>query len=117
MFVFQDRMISMTLDKDNEVAVQTMKLLLIISKWVTSLFVIIIIFKASFIFSFASNDFWLLRSSDDVLSPDDYKQLLQFVYSSQRPLAATAGELLFSRYVGLHHLEQTNKQKAKANKQ
>uniref|UniRef100_A0A3B4YMI1 Cohesin subunit SA n=1 Tax=Seriola lalandi dorsalis TaxID=1841481 RepID=A0A3B4YMI1_SERLL len=27
----------------------------------------------------------------------DYKQLLQFVYSSQRPLAATAGELLFSR--------------------
>ncbi|XP_069563047.1 cohesin subunit SA-2 [Brachyistius frenatus] len=65
---FKDRMISMTLDKDNEVAVQTMKLLLLISK-----------------------------TSDDVLSPDDDKQLLQFVYSSQRPLAATAGELLFSR--------------------
>ncbi|KAF1382811.1 hypothetical protein PFLUV_G00147670 [Perca fluviatilis] len=65
---FKDRMISMTLDKDNEVAVQTMKLLLLISK-----------------------------TSDDVLSPKDYKQLLQFVYSSQRPLAATAGELLFSR--------------------
>uniref|UniRef100_A0A8C9X0E7 Cohesin subunit SA n=1 Tax=Sander lucioperca TaxID=283035 RepID=A0A8C9X0E7_SANLU len=60
---FKDRMMSMTLDKDNEVAVQTMKLL----------------------------------TSDDVLSPKDYKQLLQFVYSSQRPLAATAGELLFSR--------------------
>ncbi|KAG7238797.1 hypothetical protein INR49_030341, partial [Caranx melampygus] len=65
---FKDRMISMTLDKDNEVAVQTMKLLLLLSK-----------------------------TSDDVLSPDDYRQLLQFVYSSQRPLAATAGELLFSR--------------------
>lgn len=34
LFVFQDRMMSMTLDKDNEVAVQTMKLLLLISKWV-----------------------------------------------------------------------------------
>ncbi|XP_028447448.1 cohesin subunit SA-2 isoform X4 [Perca flavescens] len=65
---FKERMISMTLDKDNEVAVQTMKLLLLISK-----------------------------TSDDVLSTKDYKQLLQFVYSSQRPLAATAGELLFSR--------------------
>lgn len=65
---FKDRIISMTLDKDNEVAVQTMKLLVLISK-----------------------------TSDEVLTPDDYKQLLQFVYSSQRPLAATAGELLYSR--------------------
>ncbi|XP_023144628.2 cohesin subunit SA-2 isoform X2 [Amphiprion ocellaris] len=65
---FKERIISMTLDKDNEVAVQTMKLLLLISK-----------------------------TSDEVLTPEDYKQLLQFVYSSQRPLAATAGELLFSR--------------------
>uniref|UniRef100_A0A3Q3Q2R3 Cohesin subunit SA n=1 Tax=Monopterus albus TaxID=43700 RepID=A0A3Q3Q2R3_MONAL len=70
---FKDRMISMTLDKDTEVAVQTMKLLVLISK-----------------------------TSDDVLSAEDYKQLLQFVYSSQRPLAATAGELLFSRYAELH---------------
>ncbi|KAK5920734.1 hypothetical protein CgunFtcFv8_024512 [Champsocephalus gunnari] len=58
---FKDRLISMTLDEDNEVAVQTMKLLLLIS------------------------------------SPEDYQQLLQLVYSSQRPLAAAAGELLFSR--------------------
>uniref|UniRef100_A0A3Q1EH89 Cohesin subunit SA n=1 Tax=Acanthochromis polyacanthus TaxID=80966 RepID=A0A3Q1EH89_9TELE len=65
---FKERIISMTLDKDNEVAVQTMKLLLLISK-----------------------------TSDEVLTPEDYKQLLQLVYSSQRPLAATAGELLFSR--------------------
>ncbi|XP_074551009.1 cohesin subunit SA-2 [Halichoeres trimaculatus] len=65
---FKDRMISMTLDKDNEVAMQTMKLLVLLSK-----------------------------TSDEVLSSDDYEQLLQFVYSSQRPLAATAGELLYSR--------------------
>ncbi|KAK2840061.1 hypothetical protein Q5P01_013801 [Channa striata] len=67
---FKERMISMTLDKDNEVAVQTMKLLVLISK-----------------------------TSDDVLSPGDYTQLLQFVYSSQRLLAAAAGELLFSRHL------------------
>ncbi|XP_063743447.1 cohesin subunit SA-2 isoform X2 [Eleginops maclovinus] len=65
---FKDRLISMTLDKDNEVAVQTMKLLLLIS-----------------------------RTSDDALSPDEYQLLLKFVYCSQRPLAAAAGELLFSR--------------------
>ncbi|XP_047456471.1 cohesin subunit SA-2 [Mugil cephalus] len=65
---FKDRMISMTLDKDNEVAVQTMKLLVLISK-----------------------------SCDDAFDPEDYKQLLRFVYSSQRPLAATAGELLYWR--------------------
>uniref|UniRef100_A0A7N8X189 Cohesin subunit SA n=1 Tax=Mastacembelus armatus TaxID=205130 RepID=A0A7N8X189_9TELE len=73
---FKDRMISMTLDKDNEVAVQTMKLLVLISK-----------------------------ISEDVLSPEDYSQLLQFVFSSQRPLAAAAGELLFSRYEA--HKQQT----------
>ncbi|XP_037832141.1 cohesin subunit SA-1 [Kryptolebias marmoratus] len=69
---FKDRLIAMTLDKDNEVAVQTMKLLLLISKM-----------------------------CDDVLTEDDYKQLLRFVYSSHRPLAATAGELLFWRYGAL----------------
>ncbi|XP_068428876.1 cohesin subunit SA-2 isoform X2 [Clinocottus analis] len=65
---FKARMISMTLDKDGEVAVQTMKLLLLVSK-----------------------------ASDGALGPGDYKQLLQFVFSSQRPLAAAAGELLFAR--------------------
>ncbi|PWA31390.1 hypothetical protein CCH79_00002520 [Gambusia affinis] len=65
---FKNRLISMVLDKDNEVAVQTMKLLVLIS-----------------------------RATDDVLTPEDYKQLLQVVYSSHRPLAATAGELLYSR--------------------
>ncbi|XP_077392546.1 cohesin subunit SA-2 isoform X2 [Festucalex cinctus] len=65
---FKDRMISMTLDKDNEVALQTMKLVLLISK-----------------------------TCEDVFTADDYEPLLQLVYSSQRPLAATAGELLFFR--------------------
>ncbi|KAK7882344.1 hypothetical protein WMY93_028518 [Mugilogobius chulae] len=65
---FKERMISMTLDKDNEVAVQSMRLLALIS-----------------------------NQTEGVLSPNDYKQLFQFVYSSQRPLAAAAGELLFSR--------------------
>uniref|UniRef100_A0A1A8KP33 Cohesin subunit SA n=1 Tax=Nothobranchius kuhntae TaxID=321403 RepID=A0A1A8KP33_NOTKU len=67
---FKDRLISMTLDKDNDVEVQAMKLLVLISK-----------------------------SCEDVLTPDDYKQLLPFVYSSHRPLAAVTGELLFSRIV------------------
>uniref|UniRef100_A0A3B3VUX7 Cohesin subunit SA n=1 Tax=Poecilia latipinna TaxID=48699 RepID=A0A3B3VUX7_9TELE len=60
---FKNRLISMVLDKDNEVAVQTMKLLV---------------------------------ATDDVLTSEDYKQLLQVVYSSHRPLSATAGELLYS---------------------
>lgn len=65
---FKERMISMTLDKDTEVAVQSMKLLVLISD-----------------------------KSEGVLSQSDYRQLFQFVYSSQRPLATAAGELLFLR--------------------
>ncbi|KAL7881570.1 hypothetical protein AOLI_G00084180 [Acnodon oligacanthus] len=65
---FKERMISMTLDKDHEVAVQAMRLLMVIS-----------------------------QSCDDVLSQDDYKHIFQFVYCSHRPLAATAGEFLYGR--------------------
>ncbi|XP_038140709.1 cohesin subunit SA-2 isoform X1 [Cyprinodon tularosa] len=65
---FKNRLVSMVLDKDNEVAVQTMKLLVLIS-----------------------------RATDDVLTAEDYKQLLQVVFASHRPLAATAGEMLYSR--------------------
>ncbi|CDQ71241.1 unnamed protein product [Oncorhynchus mykiss] len=67
---FKDRMISMTLDKDHEVAVQTLRLLILIS-----------------------------QSADEVINPEDYKQLFQLVYSSHRPLATTAGELLYTRSV------------------
>lgn len=65
---FKKRMISMTLDKDTEVAMHSMKLLVLIS-----------------------------NNSEGVLSQSDYRLLFQFVYSSQRPLAAAAGELLFLR--------------------
>ncbi|XP_072300991.1 cohesin subunit SA-2 [Eucyclogobius newberryi] len=65
---FKERMFSMTLDKDSEVAVQSMKLLILIS-----------------------------NKSGDVFSSSECRQLFQFVYSSQRPLAAAAGELLFLR--------------------
>ncbi|XP_054642588.1 cohesin subunit SA-2 isoform X2 [Dunckerocampus dactyliophorus] len=81
---FKDRMISMTLDKDNEVALQTLKLLLLISK-----------------------------TSKDVLNPDDYEQLLKLVFSSQRPLAATAGELLFFMLLpAANNLEGINQEDA-----
>ncbi|XP_062313473.1 cohesin subunit SA-2 isoform X2 [Osmerus eperlanus] len=83
---FKDRLISMTLDKDHEVAVQAMKLLILISE-----------------------------SCEDVLSPEDYKQLFQLVYSSQRPLAVTAGELLHSRLLSSNpltpDLQDTTKEK------
>ncbi|KAJ0005453.1 hypothetical protein NQD34_015347, partial [Periophthalmus magnuspinnatus] len=69
---FKERMISLTLDKDSEVAVQSMKLLVLMS-----------------------------NKSGDVLLPSEYRQLFQFVYSSQRPLAAAAGELIFVVFLRL----------------
>ncbi|KAK3543866.1 hypothetical protein QTP70_030052 [Hemibagrus guttatus] len=65
---FKERMISMILDKDHEVAVQAMRLLMAIA-----------------------------QTCDDVLSQDDYKHIFQFVYSTHRPLAAMAGEFLFTK--------------------
>ncbi|KAM9804810.1 cohesin subunit SA-2-like [Neosynchiropus ocellatus] len=64
---FKGRILSMTLDKDHEVSLQTMKLLVIIS-----------------------------RTSEDFLTAVDYKKILKCVYASHRPLAAAAGELLSS---------------------
>ncbi|MBN3295759.1 STAG2 protein, partial [Amia calva] len=65
---FKERMVSMTLDKDHEVAVQAMKLLTIIS-----------------------------QSCEDVLTAEDCKHMYQFVYASHRPLAATAGEFVYKK--------------------
>ncbi|XP_057192297.1 cohesin subunit SA-2 isoform X2 [Triplophysa rosa] len=65
---FKERMISMTLDKDHEVAIQAVRLLMAIS-----------------------------QSCEDVLGPDDYKNVFQFVYCSHRPLATAAGEFLYNR--------------------
>ncbi|XP_063069695.1 cohesin subunit SA-2 isoform X2 [Engraulis encrasicolus] len=65
---FKERMISMLLDKDHEVSLQSMKLLICVAKY-----------------------------CDDAFSQDDFKHMFQFVYSSNRPMAAAAGELLYSR--------------------
>ncbi|XP_062862249.1 cohesin subunit SA-2 isoform X2 [Trichomycterus rosablanca] len=65
---FKERMISMTLDKDHEVAVQAMRLLMAVA-----------------------------LSCEDVLSQDDYKHIYQFVYSTYRPLATIAGEFLYTK--------------------
>ncbi|TSL16056.1 Mediator of RNA polymerase II transcription subunit 14 [Bagarius yarrelli] len=65
---FKERMISMTLDKDHEVAVQAIKLLMAVA-----------------------------QSCDDVLSEADYQHIFRFVYSTHRPLAAMAGEFLFNK--------------------
>lgn len=65
---FKERIISMTLDKDHEVAIQAVRLLMVMS-----------------------------QSCEDVLGPDDYKNIFQLVYCSHRPLATTAGEFLYNR--------------------
>ncbi|KFP86525.1 Cohesin subunit SA-2, partial [Acanthisitta chloris] len=65
---FKDRIVSMPLDKDHEVAVQAMKLLMLMS-----------------------------QNCQDVLSAEDCEMLHQFVYTTHRPLAAAAGEFLYKR--------------------
>lgn len=41
---------------------------------------------------------FLYRNCDDALSAEDCENLYQFVYSTHRPLAVAAGELLYKRY-------------------
>ncbi|KAF4800015.1 Cohesin subunit SA-2 [Turdus rufiventris] len=65
---FKDRIVSMPLDKDHEVAVQAMKLLMLMS-----------------------------QNCEDVLSAEDCEMLYQFVYATHRPLAVAAGEFLYKR--------------------
>uniref|UniRef100_A0A8C0G7X8 Cohesin subunit SA n=1 Tax=Chelonoidis abingdonii TaxID=106734 RepID=A0A8C0G7X8_CHEAB len=69
---FKDRIVSMTLDKDHEVAVQAMKLLMLMS-----------------------------QNCEDALSSEDCETLFQFVYTTHRPLAVAAGEFLYKRYLCL----------------
>uniref|UniRef100_A0A8C3Q8G6 Cohesin subunit SA n=1 Tax=Geospiza parvula TaxID=87175 RepID=A0A8C3Q8G6_GEOPR len=69
---FKDRIVSMPLDKDHEVAVQAMKLLMLMS-----------------------------QNCGDVLSAEDCEMLYQFVYTTHRPLAVAAGEFLYKRYLCL----------------
>ncbi|XP_059695382.1 cohesin subunit SA-2-like isoform X2 [Haemorhous mexicanus] len=65
---FKDRIVSMPLDKDHEVAVQAMKLLMLMS-----------------------------QNCEDVLSAEDCEMLYRFVYTTHRPLAVAAGEFLYKR--------------------
>ncbi|XP_062831399.1 cohesin subunit SA-2 isoform X2 [Anolis carolinensis] len=65
---FKDRIVSMSLDKEHEVAVQAMKLLMLMS-----------------------------QNCEDALSSEDYETLYQFVYTTHRPLATAAGELFYNR--------------------
>ncbi|XP_073397533.1 cohesin subunit SA-2-like isoform X4 [Dendrobates tinctorius] len=78
---FKDRIISMTLDKDHEVSVQSMKLLV-----------------------------HMLRNCEDLFTTEECDTLHQFVFASHRPLAAAAGEFLCIRHLG-PMTEEMNAQK------
>ncbi|NXX90301.1 STAG2 protein, partial [Centropus bengalensis] len=65
---FKERIVSMPLDKDHEVAVQAMKLLMLMS-----------------------------QNCQDAFSAEDCEMLYQFVYTTHRPLAVAAGEFLYKR--------------------
>lgn len=74
---FKERIISMTLDKDQEVSVQAMRLLVHMSK-----------------------------NCEDVFGSEDCEMLYQFVYATHRPLATAAGEFLYTRQENLNFLQQ-----------
>ncbi|TKS83482.1 THO complex subunit 2 [Collichthys lucidus] len=65
---FKDRIVSMTLDKEYDVAVQAIKLLTLV-----------------------------LQSSDEVLTAEDCESVYHLVYSAHRPIAVSAGEFLFKK--------------------
>ncbi|MEE6470548.1 hypothetical protein FKM82_009001 [Ascaphus truei] len=65
---FKDRIVSMTLDRDHDVTVQAMRLLVNMS-----------------------------QHCEDVFTTEDCDILYQFVYATHRPLAAAAGEFLYKR--------------------
>ncbi|XP_048453844.1 cohesin subunit SA-2 [Rhincodon typus] len=65
---FKDRITSMTLDKESEVAVQAIKVLTL-----------------------------MLQNCEEFLTSQDCEQLYQLVYSAQRPVALAAGEFLHKK--------------------
>ncbi|XP_046906414.1 cohesin subunit SA-2a isoform X1 [Hypomesus transpacificus] len=65
---FKDRIVSMTLDKEYDVAVQAIKLLTLV-----------------------------LHSSDEVLTAEDCESVYHLVYSAHRPLAVATGEFLYKK--------------------
>uniref|UniRef100_A0A8C3VAM3 Cohesin subunit SA n=1 Tax=Catharus ustulatus TaxID=91951 RepID=A0A8C3VAM3_CATUS len=67
---FKDRIVSMTLDKEYDVAVQAIKLLTLV-----------------------------LQSSEEVLTAEDCENVYHLVYSAHRPVAVAAGEFLYKNEV------------------
>ncbi|XP_053474299.1 cohesin subunit SA-2a isoform X2 [Ictalurus furcatus] len=65
---FKDRIVSMALDKEYDVAVQAIKLLTLV-----------------------------LQSSDEVLTAEDCESVYHLVYSAHRPIAVAAGEFLYKK--------------------
>eukprot|EP00063_Salmo_salar_P093740 XP_014068575.1 PREDICTED: cohesin subunit SA-2-like isoform X2 [Salmo salar] len=74
---FKDRIVSMTLDKEYDVAVQAIKLLTLV-----------------------------LHSTDEVLSPEDCESVYHLVYSAHRPVAIAAGEFLFKKLFSTREPEE-----------
>uniref|UniRef100_A0A8C1HPS7 Cohesin subunit SA n=1 Tax=Cyprinus carpio carpio TaxID=630221 RepID=A0A8C1HPS7_CYPCA len=70
---FKDRIVSMTLDKEYDVAVQAIKLLTLV-----------------------------LQSSDEILMAEDCESVYHLVYSAHRPVAVAAGEFLYKKLF-THH--------------
>ncbi|XP_075056168.1 cohesin subunit SA-2-like isoform X2 [Mixophyes fleayi] len=81
---FKDRIVSMTLDKDHEVSVQAMRLLVHMAK-----------------------------NCEDLFTTEDCETLYQFVYTTYRPLAAAAGEFLYTRYLNPVKGEERHSQETK----
>ncbi|XP_046705064.1 cohesin subunit SA-2 isoform X2 [Silurus meridionalis] len=73
---FKDRIVSMTLDKEYDVAVQAIKLLTLV-----------------------------LHSSDEVLTAEDCESVYHLVYSAHRPVAVAAGEFLFKKLFSHQNIE------------
>uniref|UniRef100_A0A665VDV8 Cohesin subunit SA n=1 Tax=Echeneis naucrates TaxID=173247 RepID=A0A665VDV8_ECHNA len=74
---FKDRIVSMTLDKEYDVAVQAIKLLTLV-----------------------------LNSTDEVLTPEDCESVYHLVYSAHRPVAVAAGEFLFKKLFSQRETEE-----------
>uniref|UniRef100_A0A672PFY6 Cohesin subunit SA n=1 Tax=Sinocyclocheilus grahami TaxID=75366 RepID=A0A672PFY6_SINGR len=70
---FKDRIVSMTLDKEYDVAVQAIKLLTL-----------------------------ALQSNDEVLTAEDCESVYHLVYSAHRPVAVAAGEFLYKKLFSHH---------------
>uniref|UniRef100_A0A8C2KRL4 Cohesin subunit SA n=1 Tax=Cyprinus carpio TaxID=7962 RepID=A0A8C2KRL4_CYPCA len=70
---FKDRIVSMTLDKEYDVAVQAIKLLTLV-----------------------------LQSSDEILTAEDCESVYHLVYSAHRPVAVAAGEFLYKKLFSHH---------------